>query len=103
MKTTNLDQARSVTPWTMAASGAWTIGAYIGANLIAIGLVLPLRGEASFTQGIVLAAAGAVLAVLGWRNAYRHMAALETERQEPTGAGRIANAALPSGAIAATA
>ena len=101
MKTNNLDQARSATPWALAASGAWTIGAYVGANLFAIGLVLPLRGEASLIQGIVLAAAGAALALLGWRNAYRQIAALESDTQEATKAGRIADAALPRAITAA--
>ena len=103
MKTNHLDPARSVMSWSLAVSGAWTIAAYIGANLLAIGILMPLRGEVSFMQGIPLAAAGAALAVLAWRKAYRRMTALESDAQEVTGAPRIADAALLSRTIGATA
>ncbi|MFO1310596.1 MAG: hypothetical protein U1F41_00880 [Burkholderiales bacterium] len=102
MKTNYLEQPHSTMSWPLAASGAWTIGAYIGANLFAIGLLLTLRAEASFVQGITLAAAGAVIAVLAWRKAYRLMAALESGAQEGAAPERLATA-MPSLTMAASA
>jgi hypothetical protein len=52
-------------------SGMWSGVGFVGASLVAAGLMLLINGEASFLSALGLIVGGGALATFGWRSAWK--------------------------------
>ena len=62
----------------MLACGLWMRLGFLGASLVAVGVIQLFDGETSALSAFSFVAGGAVLAVLGWRRAHAALASLGT-------------------------
>jgi hypothetical protein len=60
----------------MLACGLWMRLGFIGASLVAVGVIQLFDGETSALSALSFVAGGAVLAALGWRRAHAALASL---------------------------
>jgi len=74
---------RSETGRALVRSGAWLIAAYVGASLLAIGLLHLSQREGSALTSLVLVFAGGAWAAIAWLNARRAVDGIDVPPPPP--------------------
>jgi hypothetical protein len=66
-------------------SGAYSTLGFVGASILAAGLLAPFTGIASLTVTVALVLAGAAIASFGWRHAWNILERIEVVGSSATG------------------
>ena len=70
----------------LAVSGLWSGLGFIGAGVLAAGLLLLVNGGIGAAIALAMIVAGGAVATVGWRGAWKALAALERRPVEAAGA-----------------
>ncbi len=71
---------------SLAVSGLWSGLGFIGAGVLAAGLLMLVNGGIGAVIALVMIVAGGAVATAGWRGAWKALAALERRPAEAAGA-----------------
>jgi len=88
---------RSENGLALTRNGIWTIAGFIGVNMLVVGLLSLIHGEAGPLSALALALAGGLLAMFAWRSAYRVLDRIDATDAATPERGRLAATGSTSG------